>query len=208
MKVYPDLSQVSEFIVVAATLLDMKAARLLPVDETSEEDLEALEARDVLFARLLQYRAFKEASQFIARRFRETDGFIARNVDDPITKAMPVDLVRSFTNEAFAAIAADALRPVQTDATFHLHDTTHPVGPEARTIMSRLRRQSHMDFEDLISDTDDLHRVVSRFLAILILYRDGFIDFEQSRFGASLMISLVASRAAEFTDDVIEHMNY
>lgn len=208
MKIYPDLSQVSEFIVVAATLLDMKAARLLPAEEADEEDIAALEARDVLFARLLQYRAYKQASMFFARRLIDNDGSVARSCDDPIMARIPVELVRTADLATFSALAADALRPVQTDATMHLHSITHPVGPEAKKIMQRLATVGFVDFETLIEDTHDIHKVVSRFLAVLILYRDGFIDFEQDGFGCALHIALNSNQERAFDDDIMEQMNY
>ncbi|MDO5747539.1 MAG: ScpA family protein [Actinomycetaceae bacterium] len=188
MRTYPDLSQTSEFLVVAATLLDMKAARLLPVDETDDEDLELLEARDVLFSRLLQYRAFKEASHHIRQALARNEGYVARNVEEPLAQIFTPQLVRHLSLQAFCFAAVQLLEPTRQDATFHLHDITYPVGPEAEHIMNALKKTPKLSFHQLIGDCADIHRNVSRFLAILVLYRDGYISIWQDNPQSELTI--------------------
>lgn len=184
MRAFPDLSRTTEFLVVAATLLDLKAARLLPHDEDGEEEsLEDLEARDLLFSRLLQYRAFKEAAGGIARRLQEFAGSCPRDVPlEPHFAALLPELVWVTTPEQVARAAADAFSaspPVVETA--HLLDPAVPVREQALLLMARLRALGTLTFHDLVTDAGTTAVVVSRFLALLELYRRRAVEFAQER---------------------------
>lgn len=183
MSAFPDLSRTTEFLVVAATLLNMKAAHLLPrdVDET-DVDLEDLEARDLLFSRLLQYRAFKMAAGSIASRLGNFDGSYARNVAlEPHFAALLPELVWTISAEDLARLAADALsnRPPAVQIA-HLHDPVIPVATQVPILMNKLRAQPVMTFHALIADAESTAVVVSRFLAVLELFRRTIIEFDQA----------------------------
>ncbi|WP_366146400.1 ScpA family protein [uncultured Pseudokineococcus sp.] len=180
-----DLGQASEFLVVAATLLDLKAARLLPSGDVEDaEDLALLEARDLLFARLLQYRAYKDVSAVLAERLARFGGSVPRSAPlEPALAGLLPELVLSTTPEQLAALAAAASRPrpqppgVGVD---HLHGSPVSVRDEARVVAGRLRREGSASFRDLVRDAGSVLVVVARFLALLELYRDGAVALEQA----------------------------
>ena len=178
-----DLGQASEFLVVASTLLDLKAARLLPQDEVEdEEDLALLEARDLLFARLLQYRAFKEvASVFEVRLAEEAKRFPrAVGLEERYASLLPEVLIGLGLDE-FAALAAKALEPkVVPEVSFaHLHAPTVSVREQAALVVDRLRRQGTRTFRSLCGDAADTLTKVARFLSLLELFREGAVAFDQ-----------------------------
>jgi segregation and condensation protein A len=178
-----DLDQASEFLVVAATLLDLKAARLLPAaDVDDEEDLELLEARDLLFARLLQYKAYKQAAAFLrdreteaARRFPRTVGLEPRFAD--LVPEVSLDL----TPQQFAALAARALTPraPETVGVAHLHAPAVSVSEQLVVVRDHLARAGTVSFRALTADCSHTLEVVARFLALLELYRQQRVTFEQ-----------------------------
>ncbi|MCL1870893.1 MAG: segregation/condensation protein A [Promicromonosporaceae bacterium] len=177
-----DLGTASEFLVIAATLLDLKAARLLPgVVEEDLEDLELLEARDLLFARLLQYRAYKEVSALMAQRLATEGRRVARSVPlEPEQAALLPELVWTLTGERLAELAARALTPkappvVSLD---HLHAPAVSVREQAAIVVGRLRREHAVTFRSLAAGEERLV-VVARFLALLELFRNGQVAFEQ-----------------------------
>jgi len=178
-----DLDQTSQFVVVAATLLDLKAARLLPSGEVEDpEDLALLEARDLLFARLLQYRAFKQVSAYLAATLEEQARRHPRDValEARFAKLLP-EVVLTITPEAFAALAAKALAPKQADVVSlaHLHAPAVSVREQARLIVDRLRRSASLSFRALTADAPDRVTAIARFLALLELFREGAVGFEQ-----------------------------
>ncbi|WP_405002523.1 segregation and condensation protein A [Georgenia satyanarayanai] len=181
-----DLGQASEFLVVAATLLDLKAARLLPRGSVEdEEDLELLEARDLLFARLLQYRAYKEVAADLERRWAAGTRSFPRSVSlEPHFAALLPELVIRVGPERLAQLAAAAFAPrpgpPQVDLG-HLHAPVVPVREQAALIVDRLRRQRSTTFRALTADADSTAVVVSRFLALLELFREGAITFDQAQ---------------------------
>jgi segregation and condensation protein A len=179
-----DLGQASEFLVIAATLLDLKAARLLPSAAVEdEEDLALLEARDLLFARLLQYRAFKQVAGVLAERMEQAGRRHARSVPlEPRFAQLLPELVMSITPEQLAAIAARALAPreVPTVGLSHLHAPAVSVREQAAVLVGRLRRQRSTTFRALTADADGTLVVVARFLALLELFRDGSVVFDQA----------------------------
>jgi segregation and condensation protein A len=178
-----DLDEVSEFLVVASTLLDLKAARLLPAAAVEDEgDLALLEARDLLFARLLQYKAYKEAAGVIARleavgsrRYPRAVGLEPRFAD-----ALP-DLVLGIGPQRLAALAAKAMTPktppvVSTD---HVHLVRVSVREHAAILRERLIRAGTATFRSLCSDCESTLEVVARFLALLELYQENLVGFDQ-----------------------------
>jgi len=177
------LDHASEFVVVAATLLDLKAARLLPSGQIDdEEDLALLEARDLLFARLLQYRAFKEIASILSERIIEQEKTFARAVSlDPVFAALLPEVLIGVTPERFAAIANRVLTPktAPTLSVEHLHLPLVSVAAEALGVVSALRRHKTMSFRALVSDAANTLVVVARFLALLELFKEGSVRFEQ-----------------------------
>ena len=178
-----DLDQTSQFVVVAATLLDLKAARLLPSGEVEDpEDLALLEARDLLFARLLQYRAFKAVAGHLATTLEEQARRFPRDVvlEPRFARLLP-EVVLTITPEAFAALAARALAPKQADVVSlaHLHAPAVSVREQARLVVDRLRRTGALTFRALTGDSPDRITTVARFLALLELFREGAVAFEQ-----------------------------
>ncbi|HEV8528833.1 MAG TPA: segregation/condensation protein A [Actinomycetes bacterium] len=178
-----DLGQVSEFLLVAATLLDLKAARLLPSGEIDDdEDLALLEARDLLFARLLQYKAYKQVAAVFAARMAEESHRYPRIVALEVAFATLLpELVFGLGPEEFAALAGRALTPrdPQTIAVSHLHEPLVSVREQAAMLVERLRRVRTASFRALTADCDSPLYVVARFLALLELYREGAVGFEQ-----------------------------
>ncbi|RZS80221.1 condensin subunit ScpA [Motilibacter rhizosphaerae] len=178
-----DLDQASEFLLVAATLLDLKAARLLPSAEVEdEEDLALLEARDLLFARLLQYRAYKEVAAELALRLAEESRRFPRSVslEAQFAGLLP-EVVLGLGPDAFAALAARALapRPVPTVMDEHVHAARVSVREQAEILVARLRGGRPTTFRSLVADAEETLVVVGRFLALLELFRDGSVAFEQ-----------------------------
>ena len=178
-----DLEKTTEFLVVAATLLDLKAARLLPSGEIEDEgDLALLEARDLLFARLLQYRAFKSIATIFSERLAREERSFARVValEAHFASLLPEVLI-GVGAERFAAIAQRVLSPkiTPTVGIAHIHSPLVSVAEEAITIVNELRRTGKSTFRHLISDASSVLVVVARFLALLELYREGVVRFEQ-----------------------------
>ena len=195
------LDHASEFVVVAATLLDLKAARLLPSGQIDdEEDLALLEARDLLFARLLQYRAFKEIASILSERIVEQEKTFARSVSlDPVFAALLPEVLIGVTPERFAAIANRVLTPktAPTLSVEHLHLPLVSVAAEALGVVSALRRHKTMSFRALVSDATNTLVVVARFLALLELFKEGSVRFEQVVALGELQITWVGSVEGE-----------
>ena len=178
-----DLDQASYFLVVAATLLDLKAARLLPAGEVDdEEDLALLEARDLLFARLLQYRAYKEvAAVFAANIATEGRRYPRRVPMEPRFAELLPEVLIGIGPDEFAAIAGRVLTPRKPPvvSTAHLHVPKTSVREQAEILLARLRSLHRASFRQLIADCAGTYEVVARFLAALELYRDGRISLDQ-----------------------------
>jgi segregation and condensation protein A len=179
-----DLDQASYFLVVAATLLDLKAARLLPAGEVEdEEDLALLEARDLLFARLLQYRAYKEVAGVFAGRMAAQARRFARRVPmEPRFAGLLPEVLLGLGPAEFARIAAIVLapRPEPLVSTEHIHQPRTSVREQAEILAGRLREVGRASFRDLIVDCAFIYEVVARFLAVLELYREGNVTLEQA----------------------------
>ena len=196
-----ELEQATEFLVVAATLLDLKAARLLPSgDVEDEEDLALLEARDLLFARLLQYRAFKEIAATFSERIAAADKSFARVVAlDPALAALLPEVLIGVGAQRFAAIAERVLTPKvgPVVAVQHLHMALVSVAEESKMVVEALRHSKSLSFRNLIADADSTLVVVARFLALLDLYRQGVLRFDQVIALGELQISWTGSLEGE-----------
>jgi len=196
-----ELDETTAFLVIAATLLDLKAARLLPAGEVhDEEDLALLEVRDLLFARLLQYRAFKH----VAEMFAELEAAALRSyprsvaLEDRFQELLP-EVMIGVDAERFAQIAAAAFtpRPVPTVATDHLHEVMVSVPEQVNNLMSLLERRGigqWASFSELVADCQAPIEIVGRFLALLELYRSRAVAFDQSEALGVLQISWTGER--------------
>ncbi|MGW5864057.1 segregation and condensation protein A [Streptomyces sp. NPDC055239] len=187
-----DLDQTTEFLVVAATLLDLKAARLLPSAEVEDEgDLALLEARDLLFARLLQYRAYKRIADIFsgrlddeARRYPRTVGLEAHHAE-----LLP-EVVISIGAAGFAALAVKAMQPRAKPQVYidHIHAPLVSVQEQAGVVVARLRERGEVSFQVLVEDAGDTLTVVARFLALLELYREKVVELDQESALGELMV--------------------
>lgn len=179
-----DLGQASEFLVVAATLLDLKAARLLPAGEVEDdEDLELLEARDLLFAKLLQYRAYKQVAASFGERLTDEGRRRPRAVTlEPQLAALLPELVWTLGPQELALLAARALapRPEPVVDVGHIHAPAVSVREQAVVLIERLRRSGTATFRGLVADAGSTLVVVARFLALLELFRVQAVAFEQA----------------------------
>ncbi|MFF7799329.1 segregation and condensation protein A [Streptomyces olivaceus] len=187
-----DLDQTTEFLVVAATLLDLKAARLLPAAEVEDEaDLALLEARDLLFARLLQYRAFKQIAEIFndrleaeARRYPRTVGL------EPHHAELLPEVVISIGPEGFAKLAVKAMQPRPKPQVYveHIHAPLVSVQEQAGIVVARLKELGEVSFRLLVEDTEDTLTVVARFLALLELYREKAVELDQESALGDLLV--------------------
>ena len=195
------LDQATEFLVIAATLLDLKAARLLPSGEIEdEEDLAILEARDILFARLLQYRAFKEIAADFQDRILAADKSFPRVVAlDPALASLLPEVLIGVGAARFAAIAERVLTPKTAPlvALEHLHSALVSVAEESKLVVDALRKSKVLSFRNLVQGADSTLVVVARFLALLDLYRQGALRFEQVMALGELQISWIGSEEGE-----------
>jgi segregation and condensation protein A len=196
-----NLDQASEFIVVAATLLDLKVAGLLPQGELVDaEDVALLEARDLLFARLLQYRAFKRAAEWFARHGAAEAARHARSVRlEQKYRVTTPELVWTLSPDDFAALATLALTPreMPTVGLDHLHAPLVSIREQAAIVVSLLRRGGLVTFRELVAGVDEKGVVVARFLALLELYRHASISFEQVEPLGELSVRWVADTWTE-----------
>ncbi|MGW5941110.1 segregation/condensation protein A [Streptomyces celluloflavus] len=178
-----DLDQTTEFLVVAATLLDLKAARLLPAAEVEDEaDLALLEARDLLFARLLQYRAYKRIADIFSGRLADEARRFPRTVGlEPHHAELLPEVVISIGTAGFAELAVRAMRPRARPQLHldHIHAPLVSVREQAEVVVARLREAGEAGFGELVADAPDTLTVVARFLALLELYRERVVALDQ-----------------------------
>ena len=196
-----DLDKTTEFLVVAATLLDLKAAKLLPSGEIDDEaDLALLEARDLLFARLLQYRAFKEIAAIFNERIEREEKTFPRTVAlEPHFAQLLPEVLIGVGAERFAAIANRVLTP-KTAPTFsidHIHRPLVSVAEEATKVVEHLRRSGRATFRALIEGAESTLVIIARFLSLLELYREGVVRFEQMVSLGELQITWVGTATGE-----------
>lgn len=202
------LDETTEFLVVASTLLDLKAARLLPRGELADdEDFELLESRDLLFARLLQYKAFKEAANILGSNYDAESARVPREVSlEPQFAALLPELVFSISPEQFATIARKALEPKPEPVTEvglgHLHGANVTIAEEALTLHQMLSEHGSLDFAALVKDAESQLVVVVRFLALLEMFRQKVITFEQPEPLGPLQVSM--SQSAQLDTDALD----
>jgi segregation and condensation protein A len=200
-----DLGQATDFLVVAATLLDLKAARLLPGAEVEdEEDLALLEARDLLFARLLQYRAYKQAAAHLEALWAaETHRFPRQVSLEPQYAGLLPEVLLGLGPAEFAALAAKALtpRPQELVAVDHVHGGTVSVREQTALLHERLRRSGGATFRSLTSDCQGTIEVVARFLGVLELFREGLVSFEQAEALGELYVRWSGPAADDAAED-------
>ncbi|MFD3487729.1 segregation/condensation protein A [Streptomyces sp. NPDC058665] len=187
-----DLDQTTEFLVVAATLLDLKAARLLPsADVEDEGDLALLEARDLLFARLLQYRAYKQIAEIFSARLDSESRRYPRTVGlEPHHAALLPEVVISIGAEGFARLAVKAMQPKPKPQVYvdHIHAPLVSVQEQAGIVVAMLRAAGEVSFLTLAEDAPDTLTVVARFLALLELYREKAVALAQDEALGPLMV--------------------
>jgi len=203
-----DLEQTTSFLLVAATLLDLKAARLLPQgDVEDEEDLALLEARDLLFARLLQYRAFKQVAGVLEERLAGESRRHPRAVglEERFATLLPEVLI-GIGLDQFAALAARALEPKPTPelSLQHIHAAKVSVREQAALVVERLRRSGTMTFRALCGDSPDTLTTVARFLSLLELFREGAVAFDQVNPLGELTVRWTGTDADGFQIDEFE----
>ncbi|MFI8964135.1 segregation and condensation protein A [Streptomyces sp. NPDC053493] len=188
-----DLDQTTEFLVVAATLLDLKAARLLPAAEVEDEaDLALLEARDLLFARLLQYRAYKRIAEILGERWDGEGRRFPRTVGlEPHHAELLPEVVISIGAEGFARLAVKAMQPKAKPQVYvdHIHAPLVSVREQAGIVVALLRERGTLSFRELAEGAVDTLTVVARFLALLELYREKAVALDQETALGDLTVS-------------------
>lgn len=213
-----NLDETTEFLVIAATLLDLKAARLLPAAEVeSEDDLALLEARDLLFARVLQYRAYKQ----VAALFGELEAGALRRyprsvaLEDRFMGLLP-EVMLGVDTAKFAEIAVAVFKPKPppTVSIAHIHMGRVSVREHAAQLRLKLAELGEATFSELVEDCEHTVEIVARFLALLELYREATVQFEQLEALAELHVRWTggsvaeASVAAEHDLAVVEDEEY
>ena len=202
------LDEATEFLVIAATLLDLKAARLLPGGEVEdEEDIAVLEARDLLLARLLQYRAFKQMSADFKHRLATAGRQHPRTVGlDPRFQNLLPEVVLALGPDDFANLAARALEPKLPEVISieHIHAARVSVREQAAILVDRLRRVGQATFKSLTLDCDSTLLIVARFLALLEIYRDGVVLFDQPTPLGELVIRWVGDDKSVIAHEIDE----
>ncbi|ACU71373.1 chromosome segregation and condensation protein ScpA [Catenulispora acidiphila DSM 44928] len=187
-----DLDQASEFLVIAATLLDLKAARLLPAAEVEDEgDLALLEARDLLFARLLQYKAYKQVATELGHRHATAGRMFPRAVKlEPSFADLLPEVIINLTPEQFAALAVKAMTPKTPPEVYvtHLHGSTVSVREQVAVLIAKMREYRTASFDKLCDDAPDTLTIVARFLGLLELFREAAVMFDQSDAFAELTV--------------------
>ena len=207
-----DLDETTEFLVIAAILLDLRASRLLPGESIDdEEDLALLEARDLLFARVLQYRAFKDASVHFGELLYAAPPRVSREVGlDPELLTLLPDVTMNISTAHFAELAVRAMTPKvpESVSVTHIHAPAVSVREQAAIIATQLQRGGQMSFRSLIRDCPDVLHIVARFLALLELFRESAVTFEQAGPLSELLVRWTAVQDAdvsvtdEFDDDL------
>jgi segregation and condensation protein A len=196
-----DLDQTTEFLVVAATLLDLKAARLLPAAEVEDEaDLALLEARDLLFARLLQYRAYKRIAGIFEERWAAEGRRFPRTVglEERLAELLP-EVVISIGARGFARLAVKAMQPKAKPEVYvdHIHAPLVSVQEQAGVVVGLLRERGAASFQELVGDAPDTLTVVARFLALLELYREKAVALDQQEALGELTVTWTGGAAGD-----------
>lgn len=177
-----DLETATHFLVVASTLIEIKAARLLPADDDGDLGDLVAEARDVLYARLLEYRAFRDAAELLGHRAELNRGFAARAAGlDPRFERLVPDAPLTATTEDLARLAAAATAP-EPEFPIDLEKirrTYISLRDAARRVLDRVSEPgATATFESIVAELDRGGRVVV-FLSLLELYKLGELDLHQ-----------------------------
>ncbi len=202
-----ELEAASEFLVVAATLLDMKIVGLLPQGEfVDAEDVALLEARDLLFARLLQYRAFKEVSGWMSEALEREALRHTRQVplEQKYVNSIP-ELRWTLSPDDFATLAMLAFTPreIPMVGLGHLHAPLVSIRDQATQVIALLKRGGPISFRSLIAGVAERGVIVARFLAVLELYRRSALTFQQLEPLGELTLQWVA---ADFGEDELANL--
>jgi segregation and condensation protein A len=183
-----DLEVATEFLLIASTLVELKLRRLLPERSNVEldEDLALLEERDLLLAKLLEYQTFRHAAQaFRALELHAGRSYPRTNVTEERFANLTPDMLATVTpkqlRDAMVRVLNRANMPKE-EPKVNLHHVTQvrTTVAEAVTELARLLpRQQHMTFRSLVAEFDDVVDVIVRFLAVLELYKQGWVEIEQ-----------------------------
>ena len=178
-----NLEVATEFLVVAATLLELKAARLLPAPDADPDEAEtALEERDLLFARLLQYRAYKQAAELFGERMAAQAAYFPRRVGaEDVLRGIAPDLLTGVDPAELARLAAAVFTPSPPPElrTSHIAPPKLSVSEAVARLARRLSHRGPTSFQDLVGDGTPIE-VVLGFLAVLELYKRALVDLEQA----------------------------
>jgi segregation and condensation protein A len=196
-----NLEVATEFLVVAATLLELKAARLLPAPDADPDEAEAaLEERDLLFARLLQYRAYKQVAELFAARLAEQAAYLPRRVGaEDVLKGIAPDLLAGVEPEELARMAAAALTPTPPPqvTTTHIAPPKLSVAEAVADLAERLRQRGSSSFEDLVGKQALPIEVVVGLLALLELYKRSLVEIEQTATFGDIAVRWTGGEAVE-----------
>jgi len=203
-----NLEVATEFLVVAATLLELKAARLLPAPDADPDEAEtALEERDLLFARLLQYRAYKQAAELFGERMAEQAAYLARRVGaEDVLKGLALDLLTGVEPAELARLAAGALTPSPQPEvrTSHIAPPKLSVAEAVADLAVRLRERGSSSFEELVGGTALPIEVVVGLLALLELYKRSLVEIEQTATFGAIAVRWTGGDATEPTAIMVE----
>jgi segregation and condensation protein A len=203
-----NLEVATEFLVVAATLLELKAARLLPSPDGGPDEIEAaLEERDLLFARLLQYRAYKQVAELFGARMLKQLAYVPRRVgaDDLLVHVAP-NLLTGVQPADLARLAAAAFTPapVPEVSTEHIAPVRLTVSEAVLELAGRLRLSGPVAFESLLGHPAPTIEVVINFLALLELYKRSLIELEQTATFGAIMVSWSGDPGADPTELTVQ----
>jgi segregation and condensation protein A len=203
-----NLEVATEFLVVAATLLELKAARLLPAPDADPDEAEtAPEERDLLFARLLQYRAYKQAAELFGERMAGQAGYVPRRVGaEDVLKGIAPDLLIGVEPAALARLAAAALTPAPQPEvrTSHIAPPKLSVAEAVADLAVRLRDRGSSSFEELVGSKALPIEVVVGLLALLELYKRSLVEIEQTATFGAIAVRWTGGDATEPTAIMVE----
>lgn len=201
-----NLDVATEFLVVAATLLELKAARLLPAPDADPDEIEAvLEERDLLFARVLQYRAYKQAAALFGARLAEQTAYVPRRVgaEDLLRRIVP-ELLTGVSPEELARLAAAALTPAPQLGTTHIAPPRLSVAEAVASLARRLQDRGSSSFEDLVGHQAAPIEVVIGLLAVLELYKRSLVEIDQTSTFGDIAVHWTGGDLAGLIDLTVE----
>jgi segregation and condensation protein A len=196
-----DLEVATEFLLIAATLVELKTRRLLPgpADLELDEELLRFEERDLLLARLLECKTFQDAARSIAAMMRRAERSVARlaGPEEPYRSLVPDPLERVRPQRLRdAARKALAPRPEQQVRTDHIAPIRASVSDAIGVLLDRVPERGRISFRELAADADTRLEVIVRFLAVLELFKQGIVDLEQLENFGELQVERVTEVGA------------